>query len=327
MARSTCGARTHYFAFVKRGLLNIRAISLAILLLQTAARAQSAGGTITGLVTDAAHQPIASASVQLTQVETNRRRNAVTDTQGGFTIANLPPGEYRIEAERDGYRKHVQPVALQLNQELQIEIPLVGGQRTETVQVTAVRGLLRTESAALGGVIDNRQITGLPLDGRNFFELSLLLPGVAPAAPGSAGSVRGDFAININGAREDSNNFVLDGVFNGDPKLNGIALTPPVDAVREFEVATSSYDALSGRNAGGQMNVVLKSGANQTHGTGYEFFRNRVTDARNFFAPATEGSPQYQRNQFGGSLGGPLARNRTFVFADYEGRRVREGIT
>ena len=307
--------------------MNIRAISLAILLLQTAARAQSAGGTITGLVTDAAHQPIASASVQLTQVETNRRRNAVTDTQGGFTIANLPPGEYRIEAERDGYRKHVQPVALQLNQELQIEIPLVGGQRTETVQVTAVRGLLRTESAALGGVIDNRQITGLPLDGRNFFELSLLLPGVAPAAPGSAGSVRGDFAININGAREDSNNFVLDGVFNGDPKLNGIALTPPVDAVREFEVATSSYDALSGRNAGGQMNVVLKSGANQTHGTAYEFFRNRVTDARNFFAPATEGSPQYQRNQFGGSLGGPLARNRTFVFADYEGRRVREGIT
>jgi len=307
--------------------LNIRAISLAILLVQTAARAQSAGGTITGVVTDAASQPIASATVQLTQVETNRRRNAVTDTQGGFTIANLPPGEYRIEAERDGYRKHVQPLALQLNQELQIEIPLVGGQRTETVQVTAPRGLLRTESAALGGVIDNRQITGLPLDGRNFFELSLLLPGVAPAAPGSAGSVRGDFAININGAREDSNNFVLDGVFNGDPKLNGIGLTPPVDAVREFEVATSTYDALSGRNAGGQMNVVLKSGANQTHGTGYEFLRNRVTDARNFFAPPTEKSPQYQRNQFGGSLGGPLARNRTFVFADYEGRRVREGIT
>jgi len=307
--------------------LNIRAIFLAILLLQTAARAQSVGGTVSGVVTDAAYQPIANASVQLTQAETNRRRNAVTDTQGGFTIANLPPGEYRIEAERDGYRKHVQAFALQLNQELQIEIPLVPGQRTETVQVTAARDLLRTESAALGGVIDNRQITGLPLDGRNFFELSLLLPGVSPAAPGSAGSVRGDFAININGAREDSNNFVLDGVFNGDPKLNGIALTPPVDAVREFEVATSTYDALSGRNSGGQMNVVLKSGANQTHGTAYEFFRNGVTDARNFFAPAAGTRPQYQRNQFGGSLGGPIVRNRTFVFADYEGRRVREGIT
>ena len=306
--------------------MNIRAIILAVIL-ATAAQAQSAGGTISGVVTDAANQPIANAAIQLTQLETDRRRSAATDAQGGFTLANLAPGEYRIEVEHDGYRKHVQQLAMQLNQETQIEIPLVPGQRTETVQVTAARGLLRTESAALGGVIDNRQITGLPLDGRNFFELSLLLPGVVPAAPGSAGSVRGDFAININGAREDSNNFVLDGAFNGDPKLNGIALTPPVDAVREFELATSTYDALSGRNAGGQMSVVLKSGANQTHGTAYEFFRNRVTDARNFFAPPTETRPQYQRNQFGGSLGGPLARNRTFVFADYEGRRVREGIT
>src|SRR4029077_7773852 len=246
---------------------------------------------------------------------------------GGFTISNLPPGEYRIDTERDGYRKHVQRLALQIDQEMQIEIPLLPGQRTDSVGGAAARGLLRTESATLGSVIDNRQITGLPLDGRNFFELSLLLPGVVPAAPGSAGSVRGGFAVNINGTREDCNNFVLDGVFNGDPKLNGIGLTPPVDAVREFEVATSTAEALFGRNAGGQMNVVLKSGANQIHGTGYEFFRNRVTDARNFFAPAAEQSPQYQRNQFGASLGGPIVRDRTFVFADYEGRRLREGIT
>src|SRR6185295_14563388 len=170
--------------------------------------------------------------------ETGRTRSALTDAAGAFTISNLPPGDYSVEAARDGFRKHSQQITLQLNQEVQIEIPLIAGQRTETVQVTAARGLLRTESAALGGVIENRQITGLPLDGRNFFELSLLLPGVAPAAPGSAGSVRGDFAVNINGAREDSNQFVLDGVFNGDPKLNGIAVTPPVDAVREFEVAT-----------------------------------------------------------------------------------------
>jgi hypothetical protein len=298
-----------------------------VLLLRLTLHAQSVGGTITGVVTDANYQPIANAAVQLIQIETNRKRSAATDPQGGFTFAGLPPGDYRIEAEREGYRKNAQQLTLPLNHEMQIEMPLVPGQRTETVQVTAVHGTLRTESAALGGVIDNRQITGLPLDGRNFFELSLLLPGVSPAAPGSAGSVRGDFAININGAREDSNQFVLDGIFNGDPKLNGIAVTPPVDAVREFEVATSTYDAQSGRNAGGQMNVVLKSGANQIHGTAYEFLRNRVTDARNFFAPSTEKSQQYQRNQFGGSLGGPLAHDRTFVFADYEGRRLREGLT
>jgi outer membrane receptor protein involved in Fe transport len=307
--------------------LNIRPVFTAFLLFQAAVQAQSSGGAITGVVTDAAWQPIANASVRLTEVETGRRRSILTDSQGGFTISNLPPGDYRIEAEREGYSKQAQQLTLQLNQEIQVEIPLVAGQRTETVEVTAVLGLLRTETPALGGVIDNRQITGLPLDGRDFFELSLLLPGVAPAASGSAGSTRGDFAININGAREDSNNFVLDGVFNGDPKLNGIGVTPPVDAVREFEVATSTYDATYGRNAGGQVNVVLKGGANQVHGTAYEFLRNNVTDARNFFAAPTEPKPQYQRNQFGGSIGGPLVRNRTFFFADYEGRRVREGIT
>jgi len=210
--------------------LNTRAIIFGLLFLQAAAHAQSVGGTITGVVTDAAYQPIANATVQLTQVATSRRRSVVSDNQGGFTIANLPPGDYRIEAGRDGYRKHVQSLALQLNQEMQIEIPLVPGQRTDSVEVTATPAFLRTETAALGSVIDNRQITGLPLDGRNFIELSLLLPGVVPAAPGSAGSVRGDFAVNINGTREDSNQFILDGVFNGDPKLNGIGLTPPVDA-------------------------------------------------------------------------------------------------
>jgi hypothetical protein len=303
--------------------VNTRAIFLSALLVQSVAHAQS----VRGNVTDASRKPVSNATVQVTQEETSRHRTAVTDASGEFTVSNLSPGEYRIEIEHAGFRKHVQPVTLQLNQDLQIEIPLLSGQRTETVQVTAVRALLRTETAALGGVIENRQITGLPLDGRNFFELSLLLPGVAPPAQGSAGSVRGDFAVNINGAREDSNNFLLDGVFNGDPKLNGIAVTPPVDAVREFEVATNSYDALLGRNAGGQINVVLKSGTNQVHGTAYEFFRNGALDARNYFAPSNENSPQYQRNQFGGSLGGPIVRNRMFVFGDYEGRRVREGIT
>ncbi len=307
--------------------MNIRAIILTLLLLQTAARAQSVAGTVTGVVTDQAYQPISGAAVQLTEEDTNRRRTVLSDSRGGFTISNLPPGQYRIEAERDGYRKSVQRVTLEVNQELQVEIPLLAGQRADSVQVTAARGLLRTESSALGSVIGNAQITGLPLDGRNFYELSLLLPGVVPAAPGSAGSTRGDFAVNINGAREDSNNFILDGIFNGDPKLNGVGVTPPVDAVREFEVVTATSDATFGRNAGGQVNVVLQSGANQVHGTAYEFFRNRVTDARNFFAPSNEKSPQYQRNQFGASVGGPIVRDRTFVFVDYEGRRVREGIT
>jgi hypothetical protein len=186
---------------------------------------------------------------------------------------------------------------------------------------------LKYESAALGAVIDNRQVTGLPLDGRNFLELSLLTPGAAPAAQGSAGSVRGDFAFNINGSREDANNFLLDGVYNVDPKLNTFGVKPPVDAIREFEVLASAYDASFGRSAGAHVNIVLKSGTNGFHGTAYEFFRNQVFDARNFFAPADQPDPRNQRNQFGFSLGGPIVKDRTFFFGDYEGARFREGIT
>src|ERR1035441_10099307 len=229
-------------------------LCLLALLLPLAASAQSVRGT----VTDAGHQALEGVAVHLVHQETNRPRHALTDPRGEFTISNLSPGEYQIEADRDGYAPQVQRIELLLNQDVTIEILLHPGLRKDTVQVTAVADVLRTGSAALGGVVDNRHITGLPLDGRNFFELGLLLAGVAPAAQGSAGSVRGAFAVNINGAREDANNFLLDGVFNGDPKLNGIAVTPPVDAVGEFEVATSGYDAGFGRNGGGQFNVVLK---------------------------------------------------------------------
>src|SRR4029077_1443827 len=126
--------------------------------------------------------------------------------------------------------------------------------------------------------------------------LTLLAPGSEPAAQGSAGSARGDFTFNINGAREDANNYLLDGVFNGDPKLNGFAVTPPVDAVREYEVLTNSYDASFGRNVGGQINVVLKSGTNAHHGTAYEFLRNAVLDSTNYFAPSDQSSPKNIRN-------------------------------
>ncbi len=125
--------------------------------------------------------------------------------------------------------------------------------------------------------------SGLPLDGRNFYELSLLVPGAVPAAPGSAGSARGDFAFSVNGAREDSNNFLLDGVYNVDPKLNTFGVRPSVDAIREFEMLTSSYDAAFGRNPGAQVNVVLKSGGNDFHGSLFEFHRNGKLDARNLF--------------------------------------------
>jgi hypothetical protein len=217
---------------------------------------------------------------------------------------------------------------MEVNQDQDVHVEMgLAMAGTETIEVAGIAPLVRPASPAMGGVIDNRQILGLPLDGRNFYQLSLLLPGVAPPAQGSAGSVRGAFSISVNGAREDANNFLLDGAYNGDPKLNGVSVTPPVDAIREFEVATSTYDASFGRNAGGQISVVTRSGGNQFHGTAYEFFSNGALDGNNFFAPSDQPAPKYQRNQFGGTLGGPLARNRTFFFADYQGTRTAAGQT
>lgn len=289
--------------------------------------AQSHRALIRGLVTHGSRTPLAEASLRLVHEETNEVRSAASGDQGEFLMAGLPPGSYRLEIELAAYKKHVERITLQVNQELRVDVGLEIGAPSEEVVVTASHTPLRKDSSGIGLVIDNRQVTGLPLDGRNFLELSLLLPGVVPAAPGSAGSVRGDFAFNVNGAREDANGFLLDGAYNGDPKLNTFAVKPPVDAIREFEVLTSAYDASFGRHAGAQINIALKSGTNSFHGTGYEFFRNGSLDARNFFAPAEEAAPRYQRNQFGFSLGGPLAKGRTFFFVDYEGRRVWEGIT
>lgn len=284
-------------------------------------------GVVSGRVTDSEEQPVAGAVLDIVEQETNRRRTSRSDSQGEFTFGSLPPGRYRLEVAQEGFRKHRQPIDLLVNQEMRIEIPLLPGLTTEEVTVTARRELVKTDTAAASTVIDNFLIVNLPLDGRNFYELSLLTPGVLPPAQGSAGSARGDFAVSANGAREDSNYFLLDGIYNSDPKLNGVSVTPSVDAVREFEVLTSSYEAAFGRNAGAQVNVVLKSGTNRLHGSVYEFFRNAKLDARNAFAPGSEPPPQYQRNQFGFALGGPLRKDRTFWFGDYEGRRVREGIT
>ncbi|MCW5980917.1 MAG: TonB-dependent receptor [Bryobacteraceae bacterium] len=303
------------------------ALLLLLLVVTPVSEAQTLRGSIAGAVANESGRPVPGAAVTLTHRETDRPRTATTNGEGGFVFAQLPPGSYDLEVVAEGHRRHAQRLTLLTNQEIDVEVRLLPGQITERVVVTAARSVLRTDSAALGSVIETNLIRGLPLDGRNFLELTLLLPGVAPSAQGSAASVRGATALNVNGAREDSNNYLLDGVYNSDPMLNNSAVNPSVDATREFEVLTGDYDATFGRNAGAQVSVVLQSGGNAWHGAGYEFLRNAALDARNYFAPAREPDPKYQRHQFGGSLGGPLIRNRTFIFGNYEGLRLREGVT
>ncbi|MCA1633344.1 MAG: TonB-dependent receptor [Acidobacteria bacterium] len=300
---------------------------LLLLLFVSSATAQTHRGSIRGTVTDPNGAVVPGASVRLVNQETSETRAAVSGGEGEYTLSSLPPGPYSLEVEARGFPRFRQMVVLKVNQELRAD-PGLAAPTIDSVDIDVPSpDELKKDSASLGTVIDNRKVEGLPLDGRNFFELALLVPGAQPAAQGSAGSARGDFAFSVNGAREDSNNFLLDGVYNVDPKLNTFGVRPPVDAIREFETLTSTYDAAFGRSAGAQVNVVLKSGTNAFRGSLYEFHRNGALDARNYFAPASEPAPEYVRNQFGFSLGGPIVKNRTFFFADYEGTRSREGVT
>ena len=263
--------------------------------------------------------------MRLFQKSINESRLTTSGNEGEFIFVSLTPGSYRLEVEQPGHRKYAQDLELFVNQELRANVTLeVDTLQQQEVVVNALLAPLRRDSAAVGTVIENRQIVGLPLDGRNFLELSLLVPGAAPSAPGSAGSVRGDFALNVNGAREDGNAFLLDGAYNVDPKLNTFGVKPPVDAIQEFEVLTSTHDAAFGRNGGGQINIVLKSGTNSFHGTVYEFFRNGALDARNYFAPSNEAKPKYQRNQYGVLVGRPGRQRQDLLLCGLR-RNARPG--
>jgi hypothetical protein len=286
---------------------------------------QTYRGTIRGTVYDPNRAVIPGAEIKLTNIATNELRTAISGQDGEYSIPSLRPGSYRLETTVQGFQRSDQKLDLGVNQDLRVDLDLIiRGDAEVTIDATKS---IKEDSVSLGTIIDNAKVKGLPLDGRNFYELTLLVPGAVPAAPGSAGSVRGDFAFSVNGAREDANNFLLDGVYNVDPKLNTFGVRPSVEAIREFEMLTSTYDASFGRNPGAQVNVVLNSGSNDVHGSAFEFLRNAALDGRNVFAPSTQPKPKYIRNQFGGSLGGPIRRDQTFFFADYEGTRSREGIT
>jgi hypothetical protein len=300
---------------------------LAIGIAAPPAFAQRPTATIRGTVVDQTDARLPGAKVTATRDETGEIRDATADEAGRFTIAELPSGRYTLQAEQPGFSVFRQRVALAVGSDVWVTAQLAVSTPAVVVSVGESPVPVIERSPGLKTLIDQQQVANLPLDGRNFLELALLAPGTAPAPQGSASSVRGDFALSVNGAREDFNNYVLDGVYSVDPKLGTPAVRPPVDAIREFEVATANYDASYGRNGGGQINVLTRSGANRLSGTAYEFLRNGALDARNHFAPEGEPAPDYSRHQFGGSLGGPIVRNRTFFFTDYEGTRLKEGIT
>lgn len=306
-----------------------RILFLSIILAYSAlAHSQTLDATVRGRLIDPSGSAVRDVRLTAVHEETQSVYRTQSSPDGEYTFATLTPGTYRFEAEIDGFRKYIRTgIRLSIRQNLRLNISLEPGAPDHEIFVYSKTGMVEPDATDAGAVIGSRHINHLPFDNQNFLLLSLLLPGTASSAQGSPGSVRGEFSVNINGAREDSNNYILDGVFNNDPKLNSAAINPPADAIEEFEILTSTYDAGFGRSGGGQVNIALKSGANAFHGTAYEYFRNASLNARNYFSRPEDGKPRYQHNQFGFSLGGPVVRNSTFFFADYEGRRIRKGIT
>jgi outer membrane receptor protein involved in Fe transport len=307
-----------------------------LLALPAAARAQ-ATGTISGSVTDQSGAALPGVTVEATNQDTNQARSGTSGTDGVYTIPLLPPGRYHVKASLTGFSTLTRErVTVSATETARVDLSLSVGQVSETLTIIGETPLIETGNATLGIVIDEKKIVDLPLNGRNFTQLGTLIPGVV-APPLSLGGQTGDATpggfgastagFNVNGMRNQSNNFLLDGASNNDTFNTGFVLRPPPDAIQEFKILTHSYNAEYGRNAGSVVNVVTKSGTNEWHGGAWEFNRNGGLQARNFFAPANQPKPTLKQNQFGASLGGPVSANKLFVFGYYEGYRNTRGTT
>ena len=294
-------------------------------------------GSITGLVTDQSGGLVPGVTIEVTNTATGQVRTAVTGTDGYFTVVQLPPGPYAVKGTLSGFKTAVREgVTVTVETTSRVDLQMTVGALEEAVTVTADSPLVETRSATIGTVIDETKIVELPLNGRNFTQLGTLMPGVvAPppalggasgdATPGGFGAATSGFSVN--GMRNQSNNFLLDGASNNDTFNTGFVLRPPPDAIQEFKILTHSYAAEYGRSAGSVVNVVTRSGTNQLHGGVWEFNRDDKLQARNFFAPPDQPKPKLKQNQFGGALGGPLVHNRLFGFGYYEGHRQTSGVT
>jgi len=310
----------------------ISAIAIAMLCGWQVFGQTSAG--VKGVVTDSSGAVVPGAEVIVTNLDTGTRRETVSSETGEYQFPLLQPGSYSIAARKQGFKQVTRSgVQLELNQNAQIDFIMAAGEVSETVEVQSSAPLLESNTSSVGQVIEAKAVSDLPLNGRNFAQLAILGPGVTGvgySASGTIGSgtrpddMRPGTELFSNGNREQSNNFMLDGVDNNFRRNGLITLRPSVEAVREFKIQTNLFQAEQGRNPGATINVITKSGSNLFHGSAYEFFRNTQLDAKNFFAKPGP-KAQYQQNQFGASLGGPIKRDKLFFFADYEGFRKRQG--
>src|SRR5215470_12581006 len=305
------------------------AIILGVMLVVCApwGSAQSTGGRIRGTLTDASGGAVAGATVTLINTATNIKRESVTSATGEYLFLEVPVGTYEIDVTQTGFKKFVRrDVVVDLNAVITVDIPLQVGGSTEMVEVTGEPPVVDTTSTQLGAIVNSRDATQLPLNQRDVYQLLQLQPGVQSQIGNDLfyGSDKPG-VVTVNGGRGRSNNYSVNGGDGNDLFANLPAIQPSPDSVEEFRVISNTFDAEYGRNSGSVINVVTKSGTNDLHGSAYEFFRNDVLNAHGFtFQPTPK--PPFKQNQFGGTLGGPIKKDKTFVFGSYEGRRIVRGI-
>lgn len=296
---------------------------------QPAVLAQLTTGGIVGTVTDPSGSRIPGVNVTATQVATSTVSTSVTDSSGNFVFTNLQIGKYSLTFQKEGFQRIVQSnVDLGIAQIIRVDIALKIGSVSQTIEVTDAPPLLQTETSSLGSIETEKRIEDLPLNGRNFFKLTYLAPGTNEGATGTsagAGSTdnnRPGTALSVNGMRIFDNNFLLDGMDNNEFGNGTVVIQPPPDSIQEFRIEQNSMSAEYGRG-GAMVSLVLRSGTNQLHGAAWEFIRNNKFDARNYFATSGLG---FQRNEFGGQLGGPIKKDKMFLFGSVQHRAIREEV-
>jgi len=323
---------------MRRTILNIRATMFTVsctLLLTVVFAARLFGqaselGQIAGLVTDQQGGVVSGATVTVTNTGTSFSRQTTSDSQGVFAVRSLVPGMYRVEVSSPSFQKQVQDnIKLDVSASVSLDFHLTVGQVNQTIEVQAESALLQTEESSVGTVIGNTQVVELPLNGRNFNQLTRLTPGAVRGTSAGGETIQGE-TFAVAGDRSDNTYYALDGMYNNGTFFKTAAIHPSIDAIQEFKIQTNT-SAQYGAAAGANINVMIKSGTNSYHGTVYEFLRNDKLDSRNYFA---QNLPEFRQNQFGFTVGGPASipklyngKDKTFWFFNYEGTRIRSGKT
>src|SRR3984885_4173956 len=309
------------------GLRNLACVLRAVSATSNLA-AQQITGSLRGTVLDPSGAIVQAATITAKQIETGLTRTATTDHQGDYVLIELPVGHYQLEVKARGFQTYLQQgISLDVNETATVSVRLMVGSETQQVRVTADADLVQSTVSSLGQTVMEREILDLPLDGRDFSRLGLLQPGVVPLTPGlleAGGPARAGQAYAVDGQRPESNNFMIDGADNVNAVDAGYVLKPPIDAIAEFRIMTHNADAEFGRNTGSTTNIITRSGTNSFHGAAWEFLRNDAFAASDYFTQTVQ---PLKQNQFGGTFGGPIVKDKTFFFGYYEGFRNRQGET